>query len=145
MCDDLDGAIAGAAQELEAVLQAGRDESARKGWLPQGHLEALTRMEETMWVDTHWDIAWPVWPRGLGAKVTALAQKIVRGAISWYVDRIIGDQNRHNFTTYRTVQILSEEVRELRAGQIRDRARIEALSDDVANLKRRLFEAQEGR
>lgn len=142
MVHDLDQRIAAAGRELDSVLEDVRACSAREGRLPRAHYEALSKMEETVWVDTHWDIAWPTWPAGLRAKAVAVGQKIVRAVVAWYVDRILQDQNRYNFAVYQTVRVLSEEIQELRLKQARDHARIEMLSTEMTKLRQSLADTE---
>ena len=47
-------------------------------------------------VNPHLPIAWPDWPDGAWPKAMALAQKIVRRLLRWYIDPLVEQQNAYN-------------------------------------------------
>ena len=76
---------------------------------------AIYDMQHHMFVNAHWDIAWPRWPPGVRAKVTALYQKLTRRLLKWYIDPIVSQQNQFNHATLRAVQSILVEVLDMRS------------------------------
>ena len=68
----------------------------------------LDRLRRSYQVNPHLPIAWPEWPRGLIPKATAVAQKIIRRFLRWYINPIVDQQNNYN-------RIMLQTVTELRA------------------------------
>ncbi len=56
----------------------------------------LERLRTVTMVNPHLPIAWPTWPPGLWPKVEALAQKVIRRLLRWYINPIVEQQNRFN-------------------------------------------------
>jgi hypothetical protein len=56
----------------------------------------LEQVRASARVNPHLPIAWPEWPPGVWPKVEALAQKIVRRLLRWYINPIVEQQNRFN-------------------------------------------------
>jgi hypothetical protein len=46
---------------------------------------AMEQVRAASWINPRRPIAWPRWPKGFFARLTALAQKLVRRALSWYI------------------------------------------------------------
>ena len=65
-------------------------------------------------VDSHWPIAWPQWPPGIGSKIVALAQKLVRRLLRWYIHPIVEQQNAFNAAVAETLDELWQENVQLR-------------------------------
>jgi hypothetical protein len=63
----------------------------------------LDQVHATARVSPHLPIAWPTWPPGLRPKLVALAQKIVRRLLRWYIDPIVEQQNRFNSAVVKTL------------------------------------------
>jgi hypothetical protein len=61
-------------------------------------------------VSSHWNIAWPVWPKGVLPKAQALAQKVIRGLLRWYIDPIVEQQNRFNSAVVQALEMLWREI-----------------------------------
>jgi len=76
---------------------------------------ALEDVKLTAWINPHQPIAWPEWPKGLGPKAVALAQKIVRRLLRWYINPIVEEQNRFNRSVTRALEAVIEENARLRA------------------------------
>jgi 2-polyprenyl-3-methyl-5-hydroxy-6-metoxy-1,4-benzoquinol methylase len=64
------------------------------------------KVQRTEEVNPHLPIAWPEWPRGLLPKAAAMAQKVVRRLLRWYINPIVEQQNAYN-------QALTEALGEL--------------------------------
>jgi hypothetical protein len=104
-------------------------------------------MHQTVWINPHWDIAWPHWPPGIKAKVEAVWQKFSRRVLQWYIEPIIRQQNEFNQATLRAVELLALEVSELKSPTAADSAseqaqlgqlatQLEALQTALAQEKR---------
>lgn len=76
---------------------------------------AFKQIRMTSWVNPHQPIAWPSWPAGFWPKVVALAQKVTRRMLSWYINPIIEEQNQFNAAVERALGVLIEENTRLRA------------------------------
>lgn len=121
--DHLEQNIYNSATTLEEIIQAARQEQAAK-WSnidapPRASIQA---MRQTVWVNPHWDIAWPHWPTGVKAKVEAVWQKFSRRLLQWYIEPIIQQQNEFNQATLRAVELLALEVSELKSPDAADPA-----------------------
>jgi len=135
--DQLEQNIAQAAQVLDYIIREARHEREKQG-IPSASLtSALKSMQEKVWVNAHWSIAWPTWPPGLWAKFTALVKKTIRQALSWYINPIVQQQNEFNRATLSTIHLLSRELIQLRKDRVQDLAELEA-------LKRQLRDAHSG-
>jgi hypothetical protein len=76
--------------------------------------EALEQVRLTSWVNPHQPIAWPHWPKGLWPKVVAIAQKMIRRLLRWYINPIIEEQNRFNAAVVAALDALVQENDRLR-------------------------------
>jgi 2-polyprenyl-3-methyl-5-hydroxy-6-metoxy-1,4-benzoquinol methylase len=56
----------------------------------------LGQLIATQRVNPHLPIAWPKWPPGLAPKLAALAKKVTRRLLRWYVNPIVEQQNEFN-------------------------------------------------
>jgi hypothetical protein len=79
---------------------------------------AMEQVRATSWVNPRRPIAWPDWPKGLLARLAALAQKLVRRALSWYIEPLVEDQNRFNQAVVAALEALAQE-NALLAGELR--------------------------
>jgi hypothetical protein len=75
---------------------------------------SLEQVRATATVNSHWAIAWPQWPSGIGPKIAALAQKVVRRLLRWYIDPIIEQQNDFNTAVADALDELWQETQLLR-------------------------------
>jgi len=78
-------------------------------------LAALERIHSLAQVNPHLPIAWPHWPRGLWPKIVAVAQKLVRRMLSWYINPIVEQQNRFNAAVAQSLDMLWWEISRLQA------------------------------
>lgn len=76
---------------------------------------ALEQVHATSWVDPHRPIAWPHWPKGIWPKLVALAQKVTRRLLRWYITPIVEGQNRFNAAVTAALDVLAQENAQLRA------------------------------
>jgi hypothetical protein len=76
---------------------------------------ALAQVEATSWVNPHQPIAWPHWPKGVWPKMVALAQKVIRRLMRWYINPIVEEQNQFNAAVAAALIVLAEENTRLRA------------------------------
>lgn len=88
---------------------------ARDGGLPLALSLALRDVRAAAQVNPHLPIAWPSWPRGVWPKIAALAQKIVRRLLRWYINPIVEQQNQFNAAVVRALDELSEQLSQLEA------------------------------
>jgi hypothetical protein len=91
--------------EAHAELKKGGRLAARTD-LPAALLETRRLAR----VSSHWNIAWPVWPKGVLPKAQALAQKVIRGLLRWYIDPIVEQQNRFNSAVVQALEMLWREI-----------------------------------
>ena len=106
--------------EIDATLQQLKQEVRSRrlgGELSQSSevATALARVRLTSWVNPHQPIAWPHWPSGLGAKVKAVIQKVVRRLLRWYISPLVNEQNRFNEAVDNALGVLAQENVRLRA------------------------------
>ena len=73
-------------------------------------LAALERIHSLAQVNPHLPIAWPTWPKGVWPKVEALAQKVVRGLLRWYINPIVEQQNRYNQAVAEALEEMWQEI-----------------------------------
>jgi hypothetical protein len=73
-------------------------------------LAALDQVRATAEVNPHLPIAWPTWPKGVWPKVEALAQKVVRGLLRWYINPIVEQQNRYNQAVAEALEEMWQEI-----------------------------------
>src|SRR4029077_18738429 len=114
--------------EAASILQRlERNARARRSRDELGHgehlLNAFEQMRLTSWVNSHQPIAWPHWPKGVWAKAGALAQKVTRRLLAWYVAPIVEEQNQFNAAVERAFRALMDENTRLRTD-------LQALADD---------------
>ena len=78
-------------------------------------LASLEEVRARSWVDPYRPIAWPHWPKGIWPKLVALAQKVTRRLLCWYITPLVDDQNRYNAAVAEALEALSRENAQLRA------------------------------
>jgi hypothetical protein len=76
---------------------------------------ALEDVKLNAWINPHQPIAWPEWPKGFGPKAVALAQKVVRRLLRWYINPIVEEQNRFNQSVTQALEALAAENARLRS------------------------------
>lgn len=74
----------------------------------------LDQIHATARLNAHWSIAWPTWPRGFWPKVVAMAQKVIRRLLRWYIDPIVDQQNRFNSAVVQALDEMWWEISHLR-------------------------------
>jgi hypothetical protein len=89
--------------------------------------ESLAEVEALRAVSAHW----PIQGRTPRERAAALAQRLVRRALQWYITPIVQQQNSYNAAVARTLQLLLESQLELAREIVRLRAPAPA-SDDAA-------------
>jgi hypothetical protein len=109
-------------EEVASVLQELKREVRSQGHQPAGaaplaqtpsntpRLAALERVHSLAQVNPHLPIAWPNWPSGLWPKIVAVAQKLVRRLLRWYINPIVEQQNRFNAAVAQSLDVLWAEV-----------------------------------
>jgi hypothetical protein len=90
--------------------QEGGDSLTTQADLPAALLETRRLAR----VSSHWRIAWPNWPKGILPKAKALAQKVIRRSLRWYIDPIVEQQNRFNSAVVQALEMLWREIAHLR-------------------------------
>jgi hypothetical protein len=73
-------------------------------------LAILAQVRATAEVNPHLPIAWPTWPNGVWPKVEALAQKVVRRLLRWYINPIVEQQNRFNQAVTQALEEMWQEI-----------------------------------
>lgn len=112
--DSLQKKIEKTAERLAALQQAARAQQAAQWAAGRAQRPSVQRMQQTAWINSRQPIAWPDWPPGVWAKGTAVLQKVTRRLLQWYVDPIVQQQNEFNKATLDAVQLLAQEVDQLR-------------------------------
>ena len=98
------------------VLQRLREEVRRQRTMnvslpTQGGPVDLEKVRATKWVNPHLPIAWPTWPPGIWPKLVALAQKVTRRLLRWYINPIVEQQNAFNDAVFNALErIVAQEV-----------------------------------
>jgi len=108
-------------REVRYHRRAHGDTSADDKALGLARLAALDRVHAAARVNPHLPIAWPTWPRGLWPKIEALAQKVVRRLLRWYIDPIVEQQNRFNAAVAQVLDIYWREICSLQAQPPREK------------------------
>lgn len=83
-------------ERVEQIAQALQSEVARRTLGTSPASDPLAAVRERQWVNSHVPIGWPEMPKGIGPKLLAYAQKIVRRLLRWYIDPLVEQQNRYN-------------------------------------------------
>lgn len=94
-------------KQIETILQRVRASSLAASPV---RVAVFQQMRQSAAINAHWHIAWPHWPPGIRAKITAALQKITRRLLQWYIDPIVEQQNRFNQTVVNAVQLLADDV-----------------------------------
>lgn len=97
--DHKDGAI----EPGRAALGMGLRAEVPEGFPP----ELLQELRGLAWINPHLPIAWPDWPKGVGPKLAALAQKLIRRSLRWYINPLVDQQNKFNATVVRAIEELA--------------------------------------
>ena len=108
-------------QEISYHRRVLADTSADDKVLGLARLAALDRVHAAARVNSHLPIAWPTWPRGVWPKIEALAQKVVRRLLRWYIDPIVEQQNRFNAAVAQVLDIYWREICSLQAQPPREK------------------------
>jgi len=88
-------------------------------------------------VNAQFPIGWPVMPKGLVPKAIAVAKKLARRLLRWYIDPLVDQQNEYNAVVVRYLETMQ--------GRDEERAaRLDRLEYQVNALARRL-DVLEGR
>ena len=73
-------------------------------------LATMDRVHVLANVNAHVPIAWPSWPRGVVPKAAALAQKVTRRLLRWYINPMVQQQNQFNAAVAQALETLWQEV-----------------------------------
>lgn len=143
--DQLAQNIADVAQTLQEITAQARQRGAHKFFTSSsGQRPSIKAMQQKVWVNSHWPIAWPQWPAGFLPKVIALWRKVMRRMLQWYIDPIVQQQNEFNQATLNAIRLVSQELLELRLGtndtSDRQQAQLDRLTTQVEALQRMLAE-----
>lgn len=121
--DQLEQNINNSAITLKEIIGAVRQKQAAQWSVVDAPPRASTQaMRQMVWINSHWDIAWPHWPPGAKAKMKAVWQKFSRRLLQWYIEPIVQQQNEFNQATLRAVELLALEVSELKSPAASDPA-----------------------
>ena len=109
--------ITNAAQTLQRITEKARrcqDEQRPDATISLAQASSLRLMQQKVWVDAHWPIAWPNWPPGWWAKITAVWQKLIRYMLRWYINPIVQQQNTCELLYARSLEqrVVVHEVQE---------------------------------
>ena len=99
--------------DLRAIVDNLQDEIRRHRVLlgeigPQEPVEPLAEVRRHQWVNSHLPIGWPTMPKRIVPRIIAIAQKVVRRLLRWYINPLIDQQNRYNAAVS---QFLSDHVK----------------------------------
>jgi 2-polyprenyl-3-methyl-5-hydroxy-6-metoxy-1,4-benzoquinol methylase len=72
----------------------------------------LEAVRTTSRVNPHLPIAWPRWPAGIVPKLGALAQKVTRRLLRWYINPIVEQQNAFNAAVTRALEALAAQLQQ---------------------------------
>ena len=146
--DSLEQNIQDIATKLDEFTQMARRQQAEQ-WsrIDAQPPPSIRTMRQTVWVNPHWDIAWPRWPPGVKTKLAVFWQKFSRRLLQWYIEPLVQQQNEFNQATLRAVELLTLEVSELKSSAAADpaleqarlgqlAAQLEALQTAMAREKR---------
>ncbi len=96
-----------------------------------GKPTTIARVRRFQWVNSHLPIGWPVMSRHPIHQATALAQKITRRLLRWYINPIVDQQNQFNEAA---ADALAQHQRALSAAE----AKIQELEQEVERAQRRI-------
>jgi hypothetical protein len=142
--DQLAQNIAEVAQTLRQITAQARQRGADRFFTSfSGQRPSIKAMQQKVWINSHWPIAWPRWPAGFRAKLTALWRKVIRRALQWYIDPMVQQQNEFNQATLNAMRLVSQELLALRLS-ISDsgsrQAQLDRLTSQVEALEHMLAE-----
>jgi len=83
-------------ERVEQIAQALQREVSQRIPSTGTGSDLLATVRERQWINSHVPIGWPEMPKGLGPKLRAYAQKVVRRLLRWYIDPLVEQQNRYN-------------------------------------------------
>lgn len=110
-CNDTD--VAEILRQLKREVREQYREGQRAA--PLSRMAAMEEVHAASWVNPHHSIAWPHWPGGLWPKIVALAQKVIRRLLRWYINPLVAEQNRFNAAVTTALDALAQENTQLRA------------------------------
>lgn len=140
-------------EDIRAIL-ADLQEEIRRHRLALGELGAIERpdplakVRQHVWVNPHLPIGWPVMPKGIIPKIIAIAQKITRRLLRWYINPIVEQQNTYNAAVAEVLAALQSQVEQhgLLLGELKEQARrlheLDALAQRVQALESEAERAQ---
>jgi len=110
--------------------------------------DALIKVQEYRWVNSHLPIGWPVMPKRLVPKMVAYAKKITRRLLRWYINPIIDQQNDMNAAVaealeelYTAVATLNDRIGERRFEEALDiKSFFKANREEIEQLRRDIKE-----
>ena len=139
MENELTASITQTGKQIESILQKVRETSHASSPV---RTAIFRRMQQTATINSHWHIAWPHWPPGIRAKVTAASQKIIRRLLQWYIDPIVEQQNQFNQTVVNALQLLADDLAALQTlcqspSEVQQ-AKIDRLQRQINTLSRQI-------
>ena len=120
---------------LRAAVATRRRKRVARPWDEARLRAALQRVEAARDVNPHLPIAWPTWPPGVWPKLVAVAQKVTRRLLAWYINPIVAQQNGFNHATADTVEALHDALDALAAENARLHARLAETEARLAELE----------
>ncbi|MBM4466540.1 MAG: methyltransferase domain-containing protein [Chloroflexi bacterium] len=87
----------------------------------------LEQVHATSRVNPHLPIAWPRWPAGIVPKLVALAQKVTRRLLRWYINPIVEQQNAFNAAVTRALEALTAQLQQTVQWQTETESRLTQL------------------
>lgn len=132
--DHLQEDIASAVQTLQRIRQEARQRRDEMGFdtlVSPAALASLQWMQQKAWADAQWPLARLPQPPGLRGTLVNLAQRVILRMLRWYIYPIVHQQNEFNQATLHAMQTLSNEILELRAGSVQERAGAQARLNDL--------------
>jgi hypothetical protein len=106
--------------------------AARSKVAKQSYPTSLNQVLKITRVEPHLPIAWPSWPKGLWPKIVALAQKVSRRLLRWYINPIIEQQNAFNAAAAQTLEEMGHEIARLQ----KDVKALQPSSSETPSLER---------
>jgi len=111
--------------------------------LPEAQVK-LRQVYATARVNPHLPIGWPKLPPGIIPKIVAIAQKVVRRLLRWYINPIVEQQNAYNAAVTAVLEDQTMEVERLKAA-FKEIEQLEAaLKQEIEQIKAALEQVEQG-
>lgn len=130
-------------EDVAAVLarlkqEVRRQKPAGAGTSPAGRAVDLRRVYATTRVNPHLPIGWPKMPPGILPKIVAIAQKLVRRVLRWYINPIVEQQNAYNSAVTAALESLVLQMERLEASLAQQNRQHQANLQELEIAKLRL-------